>query len=223
MAVQFRDYYETLGVPKTATEDEIRTAFRKLARKHHPDVAKDKKTAEEKFKEINEAYEVLSDPEKRTKYDQLGAGWNQPGGERSSQVEDFINTAAAMAELNSNLAELALAISSRRFSAVVGDDLLSADSADVQRQRSAEPMSKPILWSPLRKLSTDRLGPCLCVEPVQTKWKIIRSKFRAVSTRASASGWPGKANRERAGERAVICSCACDSRAIRIFRSRAAI
>src|SRR6185369_16683039 len=80
MAVQFRDYYETLGVPKTATEDEIRTAFRKLARKHHPDVAKDKKSAEEKFKEINEAYEVLSDPEKRKKYDQLGADWNRPGG-----------------------------------------------------------------------------------------------------------------------------------------------
>src|SRR6266516_1235060 len=80
MAVQFRDYYETLGVPKTATEDEIRTAFRKLARKHHPDVAKDKKAAEEKFKEINEAYEVLSDAEKRKKYDRLGAGWNQPGG-----------------------------------------------------------------------------------------------------------------------------------------------
>ena len=80
MAVQFRDYYETLGVPKTATGDEIRTAFRKLARKHHPDVAKDKKAAEEKFKEINEAYEVLSDAEKRKKYDQLGAGWNQPGG-----------------------------------------------------------------------------------------------------------------------------------------------
>src|SRR6266850_2601728 len=80
MAVQFRDYYETLGVPKTATEDEIRTAFRKLARKYHPDVAKDKKAAEEKFKQINEAYEVLSDPEKRKKYDQLGADWNQPGG-----------------------------------------------------------------------------------------------------------------------------------------------
>src|SRR3954471_16907933 len=80
MAVQFRDYYETLGVSKTASEDEIRSAFRKLARKYHPDVAKDKKTAEEKFKQINEAYEVLSDPEKRKKYDQLGADWNQPGG-----------------------------------------------------------------------------------------------------------------------------------------------
>src|SRR6266487_2731895 len=80
MAVQFRDYYETLGVSKTASEDEIRSAFRKLARKYHPDVAKDKKTAEEKFKQINEAYEVLSDPEKRRKYDQLGENWNQPGG-----------------------------------------------------------------------------------------------------------------------------------------------
>src|ERR1700741_1285905 len=80
MPVQFRDYYETLGVPKTATEDEIRSAFRKLARKYHPDVAKDKKAAEEKFKEINEAYEVLGDPEKREKYDQLGAAWNCPGG-----------------------------------------------------------------------------------------------------------------------------------------------
>lgn len=79
MAVQFQDYYETLGVAKTATAAEIKSAFRKLARKHHPDVAKDKKTAEEKFKQINEAYEVLSDPEKRQKYDQLGADWNQPG------------------------------------------------------------------------------------------------------------------------------------------------
>src|SRR5215468_11941368 len=80
MAVQFRDYYETLGVSKTASDDEIKSAFRKLARKYHPDVAKDKKAAEEKFKQINEAYEVLSDPDKRKKYDQLGANWNQPGG-----------------------------------------------------------------------------------------------------------------------------------------------
>ena len=80
MAVQFRDYYETLGVSKTASDDEIRKAFRKLARKYHPDVAKDKASAEEKFKQLNEAYEVLGDPEKRKKYDDLGANWNQPGG-----------------------------------------------------------------------------------------------------------------------------------------------
>src|ERR1043166_5967136 len=83
MAVQFRDYYETLGVSKTASDDEIRKAFRKLARKYHPDVAKDKATAEEKFKQLNEAYEVLGDPEKRRKYDELGANWNQPGGFQS--------------------------------------------------------------------------------------------------------------------------------------------
>ncbi len=75
MAVQFRDYYETLGVDRGATQDEIRKSFRKLARKHHPDVAADKKNAEAKFKEINEAYEVLGNPESRTKYDELGAGW----------------------------------------------------------------------------------------------------------------------------------------------------
>src|SRR5712671_2464302 len=80
MAVQFRDYYETLGVPKTASDDEIKKAFRKLARKYHPDVNKDKATAEEKSKQLNEAYEVLGDPEKRKKYDELGANWNQPGG-----------------------------------------------------------------------------------------------------------------------------------------------
>jgi len=75
MAVQFKDYYETLGVPRTAGEADIKKAFRKLAREHHPDVAKDKKRAEEKFKEINEAYEVLSDPAKRKKYDELGPNW----------------------------------------------------------------------------------------------------------------------------------------------------
>lgn len=79
MPVQFRDYYETLGVSKTATQEEIKSAFRKLARKYHPDTAKDKKSAEEKFKEINEAYEVLSDQEKRKKYDAYGANWQQGG------------------------------------------------------------------------------------------------------------------------------------------------
>src|SRR5687767_10856855 len=77
MPVQFKDYYEVLGVSRTASDDEIKKAFRKLARQYHPDVAKDKKTAEQRFKEINEAYEVLSDAAKRKKYDQLGPNWKQ--------------------------------------------------------------------------------------------------------------------------------------------------
>ncbi len=75
--MKYKDYYEVLGVSRQASDEEIKKAFRKLARKHHPDVARDKKAAEEKFKEVNEAYEVLSDPAKRRKYDQLGANWKQ--------------------------------------------------------------------------------------------------------------------------------------------------
>jgi len=75
MAVDFKDYYRVLGIGPKATDEEIKKAFRGLARKYHPDVAKDKKTAEEKFKELNEAHEVLSNPESRRKYDQLGADW----------------------------------------------------------------------------------------------------------------------------------------------------
>ena len=70
--VKYKDYYEILGVPRSATEKEIKTAFRKLARKHHPDANKNNKDAEEKFKEINEAYEVLGDTDKRRRYDTLG-------------------------------------------------------------------------------------------------------------------------------------------------------
>jgi len=73
--VEFKDYYATLGVAKTATDKEMKQAFRKLARKHHPDVNPGDKAAEAKFKEINEAYEVLGDPAKRKKYDELGANW----------------------------------------------------------------------------------------------------------------------------------------------------
>ena len=73
--MEFKDYYATLGVNKSSTEKEIKQAFRKLARKHHPDVNPGDKAAESRFKEINEAYEVLGDPAKRKKYDELGANW----------------------------------------------------------------------------------------------------------------------------------------------------
>jgi curved DNA-binding protein len=83
----YKDYYKVLGIEKTATPEEIKKAYRKLALKYHPDKTKGDKVAEEKFKEINEANEVLSDPQKRKKYDQLGADWQhyqetgaQPGG-----------------------------------------------------------------------------------------------------------------------------------------------
>src|SRR6266496_3129304 len=72
--MDFKDYYSSLGVAKTASQKEIKAAYRKLARKHHPDVNQDK-SSEGRFKEINEAYEVLGDPEKRKKYDELGANW----------------------------------------------------------------------------------------------------------------------------------------------------
>jgi curved DNA-binding protein len=78
MPVKFKDYYETLGVAKAATPDEIKQAFRRLARIHHPDVAKNKVAGEAKFKEVNEAYEVLGDPDKRKRYDELGADWQDP-------------------------------------------------------------------------------------------------------------------------------------------------
>jgi curved DNA-binding protein len=78
MPVEFKDYYDVLGVARDATGEEIKKAFRKLAHLYHPDVAKDKIAGAAKFKEINEANEVLSDPEKRRKYDQLGANWNHP-------------------------------------------------------------------------------------------------------------------------------------------------
>ncbi len=75
--MEYRDYYQILGVPKDADEKAIKAAYRKLARKYHPDVAENKAEAAAKFKEINEAYEVLSDPDKRRKYDQLGADWQR--------------------------------------------------------------------------------------------------------------------------------------------------
>jgi len=75
--MEYKDYYKILGVDRNADEKDIKRAYRRLAREFHPDVNPGDKRAEEKFKEINEAHEVLGDPEKRAKYDQLGASWQQ--------------------------------------------------------------------------------------------------------------------------------------------------
>lgn len=87
--MEYKDYYDILGVSRDADDKEIKRAYRRLARKHHPDVNPGDRGAEERFKEINEAHEVLSDPEKRQKYDQLGADWArwQQSGGRSGDFD----------------------------------------------------------------------------------------------------------------------------------------
>ena len=89
--MEYKDYYKTLGVEKTASADEIKKAYRRLAKKHHPDKNQGNKASEEKFKEVSEANEVLSDPEKRKKYDQLGSNW-----------KNYENTAGAGGNYYSN-------------------------------------------------------------------------------------------------------------------------
>jgi len=87
--MDFKDYYTVLGVSKTASQAEIKKAFRKLAVKYHPDKNPNNKTAETKFKEANEANEVLSDPEKRKKYDALGENWKNYGQQTGGQDQGF--------------------------------------------------------------------------------------------------------------------------------------
>ncbi|CAN0219047.1 unnamed protein product [Phaeothamnion confervicola] len=89
--MDFKDYYKTLGVARSASEKEIKSAYRKLARQYHPDVNPGDKKAEQRFQEINEAYEVLSDAENRKKYDHLGADWKQGGQRRAGGPHVDIN------------------------------------------------------------------------------------------------------------------------------------
>ena len=102
--MEFKDYYATLGVQKTASAKEIKLAFRKMARKYHPDVNPGDKASESRFKEINEAYEVVGDADKRKKYDELGSNWKmyeqaasiRPSGTRISVAEPAVGVRRAV-------------------------------------------------------------------------------------------------------------------------------
>ena len=100
--MDFVDYYKTLGVPKNASADDIKKAYRKLARKHHPDVNPNDKEANKKFQQINEANEVLSDPEKRKKYDQHGENWKHADQYEQARQQHLIRQYAGRKQPNGN-------------------------------------------------------------------------------------------------------------------------
>ena len=174
MPVEFKDYYKSLGVTRDASAEDIKKAFRKLARQYHPDVAKVKKGAEEKFKEINEAYEVLGDPENRRKYDELGANWReeaemrrspgwQEGGSRGAGgQETLISTSmgpVSVISLNSSL------VAAGGLTVLT---LLCARGPGQSRKLAfliVAPISRVTFWSRLKRRWPGRYAPFRCNAP----------------------------------------------------------
>src|ERR687894_405212 len=108
--METKDLYKVLGVSKGASQEEIRRSYRKLARKHHPDANRDDQGAEERFKEIQHAYEILSNPEKRREYDEgpraffgsQGTGRGAPGGARAADLSDLFDTFGGLGDIFGN-------------------------------------------------------------------------------------------------------------------------
>jgi len=167
--MQYQNYYKILGVPEDASEEQIKKAFRKGARKYHPDINPDNPEAEENFKKLNEAYQVLSDPEKRQKYDQFGSNWkqyNQAGGApedfnwsqwTAGPPQDKSSTYGTRRVSPEEFEQIfgqggvAFLISSRPFSEQLpprtpAQALVSGSGILTSLTREAVPISKPRIW-----------------------------------------------------------------------------
>ena len=119
MAAAMNDYYKILGVPRGASEAEIRKAYRSLARQNHPDVNPDNREAEAQFKLINEAYQVLSDPDSRAKYDRYGEGWKSAGRYQESRPPRARRPIRPVLRLQRPLVYLRRRRTARRFRGVL--------------------------------------------------------------------------------------------------------
>ena len=200
VAVKFRDYYEVLGVPRTATAEEIKRAYRQLARKHHPDLkpAAERANAAERFKEINEANEVLSDPDKRAKYDALG---------RELEERDGLHAAAgggagrrtglpSRGRTRRRQRLLRLALRARRAGGAAG--ARRADHAPGQRRRgrAAGDAGGAAAGRPS--------AACSFPAAARSRWR-----SRPACATAPCCAWPDRASPASTADRPAISSCTC--------------